>query len=74
MSGFEFLTLGEVFLGVTFYQKTFLLYKIFLVSKQNFEKMAPFHLKTSLNGLQSLSFPRDYRERLERKTRERERD
>ena len=29
LSGFEFLTLGEVFLGVTFYQKTFLFYEIF---------------------------------------------
>ena len=41
LSGFEFLTLGKVFLGVTFHQKTFLFYKFFLVSKQNFEKMAP---------------------------------
>ena len=40
LSGFEFLTLGEVFLGVTFHQQTFLFYKIFWVSKQNFEKMA----------------------------------
>ena len=30
--------------------------------------------KTSLNGLQSRSFPRDYKERLERKTREKERE
>ena len=45
LSGFEFLTLGEVFLGVTFHQKTFLFYKFFLVSKQNFEKMAPLYLK-----------------------------
>ena len=41
LSGFEFLTLGEVFLGVTFHQKTFLFYEIFWVSIQNFEKMAP---------------------------------
>ena len=40
LSGFEFLTLGEVFLGVTFHQKTFLFYEIFWVSKQNFENMA----------------------------------
>ena len=39
LSGFEFLTLGEVFLEVTFHQKTFLFYEIFWVSIQNFEKM-----------------------------------
>ena len=49
MSGFEFLTFGEVFLGVTFYQKTFLFYKIFLVSKQNFEKMAPISWNINTN-------------------------
>ena len=43
LSGFKFLTLGEGFLWVTFYQKTFLFYKIILVSKQNFEKMAPIY-------------------------------
>ena len=38
---FEHLSLGWVFLGVIFHEKTFLFYKFFLVSKQNLEKMAP---------------------------------
>ena len=45
LSGFEFLTMGEVFLEVTFHQKTFLFYKFFWVSKQNFEKMAFLYWK-----------------------------
>ena len=49
LSGFEFLTLGKVFLGVTFHQKTFLFYKFFLVSKQNFEKMAFLYWKIVKN-------------------------
>ena len=49
LSGFEFLTLGEMFLGVTFHQKTFLFSRIFFVSKQNFEKMALF-IETSLKA------------------------
>ena len=49
LSGFEFLTLGEVFLGVTFHQKTFLFYKIFFMSKQNFEKTALFIEKIVTN-------------------------
>ena len=49
LSGFEFLTLGEMFLGVTFHQKTFLFYKNFFVSKQNFEKMALFIEKIVTN-------------------------
>ena len=37
---FEYLSLGWVFLGVIFHEKTFLFYEIFLMSKQKFEKMA----------------------------------
>ena len=45
LSGFEFLTLGWVFLGVVFHGKESLFYKIFCVSKQNFEKMALIYWK-----------------------------
>ena len=37
---FEYLSLGWMFLGVIFYEKAFFFYEIFLVSKQNLEKMA----------------------------------
>ena len=45
LSGFDFLTLGEVFLGVVFHQKQSLFYKFFFMSKQNLEKVAPICLK-----------------------------
>ena len=57
---FEFLTLGWVFLGVIFHEKTFLFYKIFWVSKQNFEKMAPiwWNISKNITSIWLIQFPK----------------
>ena len=65
LSGFEFLTLGGVFLGVKNNSKNFLFYKIFWLSMQNFEILAIFQffinkvhlLKILLNNLIFFLFP-----------------
>ena len=56
---FEYLSLGWVFLGVIFYEKTFLFYKIFLVSKQNLEKMAPiwWNICKNIASIWMIQFP-----------------
>ena len=57
---FEYLSMGWIFLEVIFDEKTFLFYKIFLVSKQNFEKMAPiwWNIVKNITSVWLIQFPK----------------